>query len=172
MTTFFPRTNNTSVVCHVCSFEHIELPANLIDHVLPSNKSNIYQSPFLSLSCHLSFSLLLSSSFCLTFFLFFLLSLPVSLSLSVSSKFYFPSFVLLCPCISLSLYVSLSPTLSVLLSLSVSLSLSIPFSRSFSISLSPDFALVISLADDDSFYHHSWKNNLVIVFGTLYSFLI
>jgi len=97
----------------------------------------------------------------------------------------------LSPSFSLSLSLSLSVSLPLSLSLSLLLALSLafvslwlPLSLSLSSSLSlpsPSFSLVLVLFplpplscyinDDDCFYYHAWRNNVLIAFGTLSSFL-
>jgi len=73
----------------------------------------------------------------------------------------------------LSLSLSVSDILALSLSPSLSLSSCVSFFLSFSIfssSASWTFVLCLFLSlDDDCFYHHSWRNNAVIAFGTLSS---
>jgi len=132
--------------------------------VIKATSINLHFSLYLAIFLFLSFSLrpFVSLSFCF----FFCLSLSLSLFPSLQS-FIFPLLfysvpVSLFPCTSLCLLLSLSFCLSLSLCLFPSLFLALFLFLSLQILLS-----LYLFADDDSFYHHSWKNNLVIAFRTL-----
>ena len=118
---------------------------------------------FLSCGSSLSFSLsLFSHGLVFSWGLSLDLSLSLCFPLSPSVPFSFSLTFFLYVLHSISLCFSISSSLC----FSPSLFLSFPLFRFLSVSL---LSLVL---DDDCFYYHSWRNNVVIAFGTLSSFLI